>query len=85
MASACPRAETVLSRIRVMDATYRGYRLQPIATRQGWGVLVGDPAGQPAAVCLHQQQGHGGWPHLDAADRAAHAYVDALLAGGDSY
>jgi hypothetical protein len=68
-----------------MDATYRGYRLQPIATRQGWGVLVGDPAGQPAAVCLHQQLGHGGWPRLDDADRAAHAYVDALLAGDDSY
>lgn len=49
------------------------------------GVLVGDPAGQPAAVCLHQQLGHGGWLRLDDADRAAHAYVDGLLAGGDSY
>jgi hypothetical protein len=68
-----------------MNATYRGFRLQPIATRQGWGMLVGDPAGQPAAVCLHQQLGHGGWPSLLAADQAAHAYVDALLAGDDSY
>ena len=79
------RADTEDSRIRVMDASYRGYRLQPIATREGWGVLVGDPAGQPAAVCLHQQLGHGGWRHLDAADQAAHAYVDALLAGDDSF
>jgi hypothetical protein len=36
-------------------------------------------------VCLHQHFGHGGWPHLDQADRAAHAYVDDLLDGGDSY
>jgi hypothetical protein len=85
MAMAEASQETERSRFRVMDATYRGYRLQAIATRQGWGVLVGDPAGQPAAVCLHQQLGHGGWTRLDEADRAAHAYVDALLAGDDSY
>jgi len=85
MARAAAWADTEHNRIRVMQATYRGYRLQAIATRRGWGVLVGDPAGQPAAVCLHQQLGHGGWLRLDDADRAAHAYVDGLLAGGDSY
>ena len=68
-----------------MDTTYRGYRLQPVATRGGWGVLVGDPAGQPAAVCLHQHLGHGGWSRLNQADQAAHAYVDAVLDNDDSY
>lgn len=85
MARAAAWADTDHNRIWVMHATYRGYRLQAIATRRGWGVLVGDPAGQPAAVCLHQQLGHGGWTGLDDADRAARVSVDALLAGGDSY
>ena len=68
-----------------MELRYRGYNLHPVATRQGWGVLVGDPAGHPADVCLHSLQGHRGWPTYEAASQAAHSYVDALLAEESSY
>lgn len=68
-----------------MEISYRGYRLRPVATRGGWGVLLGDPAGHAADVCLHQQQGHSGWPSLEEAERAARDSIDTLLAHDDSY
>lgn len=68
-----------------MESHYRGYHLQPVATPQGWGMVLGDPAGHVADVRLEQQLGLGAWPNLADAERAAHDAIDALLAEEDSY
>ena len=68
-----------------MDSSYRGYQLSPVATRLGWGMVLGDPAGHPADICLHRLLGHGGWPSLRDADRAAHSYIDEVLSQDSSY
>ena len=68
-----------------MDTRYRGYQLNPVATHQGWGVVLGDPAGHPADICLHQLQGHRGWRTPEAANQAAYSYIDALLNQDSSY
>lgn len=71
--------------MRMMQTSYRGYQLRPVATSRGWGVVLGDPAGHVADVCLHRQQGHSGWTSLADAEQAAHDTIDTLLAHDDSY
>ena len=54
-----------------MESRYRGYQLHPVATHRGWGVVLEDPAGHVADLCLHRQLGHGGWQRLEDAEQAA--------------
>jgi hypothetical protein len=68
-----------------MESRYRGYQLHPVATHRGWGVVLEDPAGHVADLCLHRQLGHGGWQRLEDAEQAAHEAIDALLTHDDSY
>ena len=68
-----------------MEGLYRGYRLSPVTTDCGWSVLIQDPAGHPADVLLHRQLGHSGWTSQNAADRAAHVFIDALHDQDGSY
>jgi len=68
-----------------MEHRYRGYGLHAIATRRGWSVMLEDPAGHAADICLHQLMGHQGWQHLEDAEDAARTTIDALMEHNDSY